>query len=172
MEEQPTFEDYPVSEEEMGKRYQNWTEALSRMVVTLYRIGREVGGEAFVDRLREEFAKQGRKGAAMWMAASGTQPEDFADCRGIPRLVDTIDDTFANFWDGYVENTPGAFEKRLNTCPVARNWSKEPDLCEVMLGESLKAMMRELNPRFATAGFDQLLTKGDECCRYRVEMED
>lgn len=172
MEEAPAFERYPVSEEEMGKRYKNWTEALSRMVVTLYRIGREVGGEEFVERLREEYARQGKKGAALWMTLSGSRPEDFADCLGLPKLQDCIDDTFANFWDGYVENTPQAFEKELQTCPVARNWSKEPDLCEVMLGESLRAMVEELNPKFKTEGFSKLLSKGDPVCRFRVELED
>lgn len=172
MEDTPEFEQYPVSEEEMGKRYRNWTEALSRQVVMLYRIGREVGGERFVERLREEFYKQGKKGAKMWMALSGSKPEDFVDCMGLPKLQDCIDDTFANFWDGYVEYTPQAFEKELKTCPVARNWSKEPDLCEVMLGASLVGMLEELNPRFKTEGFTRLLCKGDTACRFRVELED
>ncbi|MBC7230642.1 MAG: hypothetical protein H5T74_09675 [Actinobacteria bacterium] len=168
----PAYEDYPVSEEEMGKRYRNWTEALARQVVTLYRIGKEVGGEAFVERLKEKYYQDGKKGAAMWMALSGTRPEDFADCMGLPRLQDKIDDTFANFWDGYVEHTPQAFEKELKTCPVARIWSREPDLCEVMLGASLKGMLEELNPRFKTEGFSKLLTKGDPVCRFRVELEE
>jgi hypothetical protein len=168
----PEYENYPVSEEEMGKRYRNWTEALARMVVTLYRVGKEVGGEAFVERLKEKYHEDGKKGASLWMALSGARPEDFGDCMGLPRLQDKIDDTFANFWDGYVENTPQAFEKELKTCPVARIWSKEPDLCEVMLGASLAGMAEELNPRFKTEGFSKLLSKGDHVCRFRVEMED
>ena len=168
----PEYEKYPVSEEEMGKRYRNWTEALSRQVVTLYRIGKEVGGEAFVERLKDEFYRQGKKGAQMWMALSDSKPEDFADCMGLPKLHDKIDDTFANFWEGYIENTPGAFEKELKTCPVARNWSREPDLCEVMLGASLVGMLEELNPKFKTEGFSKLLSKGDGVCRFRIELED
>ena len=167
----PDYERYPVSEEEMGKRYRNWTEALSRFVVTLYRVGKEVGGEAFVDRLKDEFYRQGKKGAHMWMALSGSSPEDFKDCLGLPKLQDTIDDSFANFWDGYVENTPRAFEKELKTCPVARIWSREPDLCEVLLGASLAGMLEELNPAFVTEGFSELLTKGDPVCRFRVELK-
>jgi len=168
----PEYEDYPVSEEEMGKRYRNWTEALARQVVMLYRIGKEVGGEAFVERLKDEYCRGGKKGAAMWMALSGGKPEDFEDCMGLPRLQDKIDDTFANFWDGYIENTPQAFEKELKTCPVARIWSKEPDLCEVMLGASLAGMLEELNPKFKTEGFTKLLSKGDHVCRFRVELGD
>lgn len=168
----PQYENYPVSEEEMGKRYRNWTEALARQVVTLYRVGKEVGGDAFVEKLREKYRQDGRKGAAMWMALSGTVPEDFVNCLGLARLQDTIDDAFANFWDGYVENTPQAFEKELKTCPVARIWSREPDLCEVMLGASLAGMVEELNPKFKSKGFSKLLTKGDPVCRFRVELEE
>ena len=170
MQDTPDYEKYPVSEEEMGKRYKNWTEALSRQVVTLYRIGKEVGGEEFVARLREEFYRQGKKGALMWMGISGSRPEDFEDCMGLPKLQDTIDDTYANFWDGYIEHTPQAFEKELKTCPVAKIWSREPDLCEVMLGASLEGMLEELNPRFKTEGFTRLLSKGDPVCRFRVEL--
>lgn len=172
MSEVPEYEKYPVSEEEMGRRYRNWTEALARQVVTLYRVGKEVGGEAFVHRLEEEFYRQGRKGAATWMALSGTRPENFEDCTGLPRLQDAIDDYFANFWDGYVENTPRAFEKELKTCPVARIWSREPELCEMMIAASLAGMLEELNPRFRSRGFSKLLTKGDPVCRFRVELEE
>jgi hypothetical protein len=172
MPDTPAYENYPVSEEEMGERYRNWTEALARQVVMLYRIGKEVGGDAFVERLRDEYYRGGKKGAAMWMALSGSKPEDFEDCMGLPGLQDKIDDTFANFWDGYIENTPQAFEKELKTCPVARIWSREPDLCEVMLGASLVGMLEELNPRFKTEGFSKLLSKGDHVCRFRVELEE
>ncbi|HRS89153.1 MAG TPA: hypothetical protein P5183_05520, partial [Smithellaceae bacterium] len=77
----------------------------------------------------------------------------------------------ANFWDGYVENSPKGFEKELKTCPVTKMWSKEPDLCEVLLGESLRGMATSLNPNFTTTGFTKLLTKGDSCCRFRVELK-
>jgi hypothetical protein len=172
MKETPDYENYPVGDEVLGKRYKNWTEALARQMVTLYRVGKEVGGEKFVERLKEEYYKQGQKGAEMWMALSGTKPEDFHDCMALPRVHDLIDDTFANYWDGYVENTPRAFEKELKTCPVAKIWSREPELCEVLLGESLKGMAGKLNPKFKTKGFTKLLTKGDKVCRFRVALED
>jgi hypothetical protein len=172
MSEVPEYEQYPVSEEEMGKRYKSWTEALARQVVLLYKVGKEVGGEKFVERLKEEYYKNGRKGAAMWMALSGSKKEDFKDCMGMAKLQDCIDDTFANFWDGYVEHTPKAFEKELKTCPITKPWLKEPDLCEVLIGASLQGMIKELNPKFKSEGFTKLLTKGDKVCRFRVEMED
>ena len=50
MKEVLEFEKYPVSEEEMGKRYKNWVKLLARQMLILYRVGKEVGGEKFVQR--------------------------------------------------------------------------------------------------------------------------
>jgi len=170
MKETPDYEKYPVSEEEMGKRYKNWTETLARQMVVLYRVGKEVGGEKFVERLKEEYYKDGQKSAKIWMSLTGTTLEDFKDCMALPKVLDFVDDRFANFWNGYVENTPKAFEIDLKTCPVAKQWSKEPQLCEILLSESLKGMAAGLNPKFRTKGFTKLLTKGDTCCRFRIEL--
>lgn len=172
MKEIKNYEKYPVSDEEMGKRYENWTKALARQVVTLYTIGKEVGGDKFVDRLKEEYRESAKKDAALLMKITDSKPEDFKDCLGLPKMFDYIDNRYANFWNGYIENTPKAFEKEINTCPVTEPWSKAPDICEVLLGEALKSMAKTLNPKFKTKGFTKLLTKGDKCCRYRVEMEE
>jgi hypothetical protein len=172
MDEKPAFEEYPVSDEEMGGRYRNWTEALSRQVVVLYRIGKEVGGEEFVERVKQEFRRQGKKGAPILAAMAGCGPEEFADCGGMKKILDMIDDNFANFWDGYAEDSPQAFEKELKTCPVARNFSKEPELCDVLFATGLAGMLEELNPKLKSDGFSELLTRGDGCCRYRIEMEE
>ena len=172
MKETPDYENYPVSEEVMGKRYKNWTESLARQMVLLYRVGKEVGGEKFVERLKEEYYKEGQKGAKLWMSLTGTTKADFCDCMALPKVHDLIDDTFANYWDGYVEHTPKAFEKELKTCPITKQWSKEPEICEILLAESLRGMATELNPKFKTNGFSKLLTKGDKVCRFRVALED
>lgn len=92
--------------------------------------------------------------------------------RGIAKVSDTIDDRYANFWDGYIENTSEAFEKEIKTCPVARFWSNTPELCEVYLYELFKAMGEELNSKFKFLGFSKLLPKDDKFCRYRIEIED
>jgi hypothetical protein len=172
MSEKAEWENYPVSEAEMGKRYKNWTENLARQMVLLYRVGREVGGDKFVERLKEEYYKEGQKGAKMWMSLTGTKPEDFKDCLPLAKIQDLIDDTFANFWDGYVEKSPKAIEKELTTCPVTKQWSKEPDLCAVCVTQSGVGMYEALNPKFKFKGFSKLLTKGDKVCRVRIEMED
>jgi len=172
MKEIPDYEKYPVSDEVMGKRYKNWTESLARQMATLFRVGKEVGGEKFIERLKEEYYKDGQKGAKMWMNLSGTTLEDFKDCMNLPKVHDLIDDTFANYWDGYIQHTPKAFEKELNTCPVAKIWSREPDICEVLLGSSMHGMAAALNPKFKASGFTKLLPKGDKCCRFCISMED
>jgi hypothetical protein len=172
MKETPDYEKYPVSEEEMGKRYKNWTMSLARQMVTLFAVGKEVAGEKFVERLKEVYREQGRNDAYMWMKLSGAKPEDFKDCTGLPKLQDFIDDSFANFWDGYVEATPRAIEKELNTCPLTKIWSKEPDLCAVLLHENFSGVLETLNPKFKGKGFSKLLTRGDKCCRFRIELED
>jgi hypothetical protein len=171
MKEKPDYEKYPIREEEMGKRYKNWMEALARYVVMAYNVGKEVGGQKYVDRLRTEFFNLGQRGADFWMALSGTRKEDFADCRGLQKLQDCIDDTYANYWDGYIENTPTAFEKEVFTCPVVKPWSKAPELCEIMLAASMTGMMETLNPKFKAKGFSKLMTKGEKTCRFRVELK-
>ena len=105
------------------------------------------------------------------MTLSGTNKDDFADCRGLPKLQDCIDDTYANYWDGYIENTPQAFEKEVHTCPMVKAWSKAPELCEIMLAASMSGMMETLNPKFKAKGFSKLMVKGDRTCRFRVELE-
>jgi hypothetical protein len=172
MKETPEYEKYPVSEEEMGKRYKNWTQSLARMMVILYTVGKETGGEKFIEKLKKTFHEDGQKGAGMWMSLTGTTKEDFKDCMCLPKIHDLIDDTFANYWDGYVEHTPRAFEKELRTCPIVKYWTKAPEICELLLGESLKGMVKELNPKFKTKGFSKILTKGDSVCRFRVEMDE
>jgi hypothetical protein len=47
----------------MCQRYKNWTQQLARHVVMAYNVGKEVGGEAYVERLKEEFRVAGQKSA-------------------------------------------------------------------------------------------------------------
>lgn len=170
MKEIPESEKYPVSENEMGKRYKNWTKLLARQVLLLYRLGKEVGGEKFIERLKEESYKTGQDAAKRAMKSSDA---DFKDCSGsLPKFFDSIDDSLGNFWDGYVENTTNAFEKEVKTCPVAKTWLEEPELCETIFAEQLRGLINQINPKFKTDGFSKLMPKGDNVCRYRVEMKD
>ena len=171
MKEVPAYEKYPVSEEEMGKRYKNWTEGQAYQMMLLYRIGKETGGEKFIERLKEEYFKLGRQSARLSMKLTGTTKEDFEDCSNLPKICDTFDDSMANFWDGYVEKSADAFEKEIITCPVVKSYSMEPDFCDVILGEFVKGVAHEANPKFKTEGFTKLLVKGDNCCRYRIELD-
>jgi len=173
MKEVPEFEKYPVSKEEMGKRYKNWTEALANQMMVLYRVGKETGGENFVKRLKEEFFKLGENSALVFKSVTGAKNDEFQNCsEGLPKIFDRLDDAMANFWDGYIENKANVFEKEVTTCPAAKQWSQEPEFCDVFIGEFMKGMASALNPRFKTNGFSKLLVKGDKCCRYRIEMKD
>lgn len=167
----PDFENYPISQEELGKRYKNWTEWLAGQMVMFYKIGKEVGGDKFVQRLKEEHRVQGQKGAQKWMKVTGTTIQDYQDCKALPKLQDAIDDCFANYWEGYIENSEKAFEKEIYTCPVAKQWSKEPEMCDILIKETVEEMYKTLNPKFRFCGFSTLLTKGDKVCRFRAELD-
>ena len=168
----PEYEKYPVSEEEMGKRYKIWTETLALYVVMAYKVGKEVGGERYVERLREEFYKFGGKAAKFWVKTVGVTQAELEDCMGWAKVQNAMDDSMANFWNGYIENSPKAFEKEILTCPVAKPWSQEPELCDIMLTAFVKGMAKALNPKFETKGFSKLLVKGDKVCRARVEIKE
>jgi hypothetical protein len=172
MKEIPEYEKYPISEEEMGKHYKAWMINLANQVAYLFKLGKEMNGDAFVERVKSDFAMQGQMSAPYWMKKSGTTPDDFEDCTNIPKVQDAIDTLYANFWDGYIENTPQAFEKEVTTCPVAKPWCQEPDICDVMLGSFESGLMKGLNPKFSPKGFSKLLVKGESSCRFRVEFEE
>jgi len=171
MKEKPDYEKYPISEEEMGKRYKNWTETLASQLVIMYQVGKEIGGEKFIERMKEEFHKIGQKAAKRWLSETGTKIEEFNTCLALAKVQDHVDDRYANFWDGYIEHTPNAFEKELKTCPVTKLMSREPEICELLVIESYKGMLSVLNPKFKTKGWSKLLPKGDSCCRLRAELE-
>jgi len=172
MKEIPEYEKYPISEEEMGKHYKAWVINLANQVAYLFKLGKEMNGDAFVERVKSDFTMQGQMSAPYWMKKSGTTPDDFKDCTNIPKVQDVIDTLYANFWDGYIENSPQAFEKEVTTCPVAKPWCQEPEICDVMLGSFESGLMKALNPKFSPKGFSKLLVKGDSSCRFRVELED
>ena len=160
---------------EMGQRYKNWMEALARYTVITFNVGKELAGERYIERVKEEFYKAGQRSVKHWRQASGVkeiQPELQPDCKGMGKLMDFIDDGYANFWDDYIENSPKAFEKEVFTCPIAEAWSRAPELCDVMLEASFQGMLDVLNPKIKFKGFSKLLPRGDKVCRYRMEMEE
>lgn len=166
----PNSQKYPVSEEEMGKKYKTWTETLARHVVWLYQVGKEVGGEKFVEKIREKYYQEGLISSKGFMALTGTKPEDFKDCMNLPKLYDFVDEKGANYWNGYVENSPKAFEKEVYTCPAAKIWSKEPEVCSICNHAWVNGIAAGLNPKLKLT-FTKLIPEGDNVCRYRLEMK-
>ena len=172
MAEVPEYEKYPISEEELGKRYKNWVDSMAYQMVMMYRVGLEVGGDRFIQRLKEEYYKAGQRMAKQWLSITGTHIEDYTDCRVLLKLQDQFDDSLANFWDGYRENSAKAFEKDIITCPVVKPFSKEPEICELIVSEAMRGIYETLNPNYKFTGFSKLLPKGDKVCRVRVEMKE
>jgi hypothetical protein len=172
MSEVPDYEKYPISEEELSKRYKNWIDAMAGQMIRIYRVGYEVGGDRFIQRLKEEYYKQGKNMADKYLAATGTKLEDYTDCKILTKIQDTLDDSLANFWKGYRENTEKVLEKDLYTCPAAKVFSKEPAICDVFISEAMRGMYEALNPKFKFTGFSKLLPKGDKVCRIHVEMQE
>jgi hypothetical protein len=171
MAETPDYEKYPVDEEELCWRYKNWIDAMAGQMIRIYRVGYEVGGERFVQRLKEEYYKQGKNMADRYLAATDTKVEDYTDCKMLTTIQDTLDDSLANFWQGYRENTEKVLEKDLYTCPAAKGFSNEPAICDVFISEAMRGMYEALNPDYRFTGFSKLIPKGDEVCRIRVEMK-
>ncbi len=172
MKETPEYEKYPISEEEMGKHYKAWMNALGDFIMDLFKIGKEVGGDEFIERVKSDFTMKGKMEASYWMKRAGATADDFKDCTDVHKVQDVIDNNFANFYDGYIEKTPGVFEKEVKTCPVAKSFCKTPEICDVILESYESGVMKGLNPKFNFKGFSKLIPKGDDTCRFRVELED
>lgn len=155
---------------DMEKRYKAWVDALANMFVSAIKIGEDLAGDAYMQRLEDELRARGRKSGKRFADAVGVQGTE-ADCVGIGKVLDCIDDTMGNWWDGYVENSPEAFEKHIVSCPVAKAWSEAPEICQRLIAADVQGIVESLNPK-ATVSFHELLTTGDKTCHYRVEIED
>lgn len=158
-----------LNDAEMGQRYKNWMELLARYAVLAFNVGKELAGEAYVKRLEEEFYKQGARTAEYYKKLAGVE-EAVPDCVGLGKIMDFIDDGFANFWDGHEENSSKAFEKRIRTCPIAKPWSKAPELCTIMTNAIMRGLFETLNPD-ATLSWKEFLSTGGDSCHYRIEMK-
>jgi hypothetical protein len=64
-------------------------------------IGQEVGGEQFLRKVEEAIFEGSKLDVQRYKeAAEIGAMETASDCVAIGRLLDTIDDSLANFWDG------------------------------------------------------------------------
>ena len=158
--------------ENMETRYKAWAENMAGLVALLVTIGQEVGGEEFLRKVEEAVFEGSKADAQKWKDAAGIgTTEATLDCLKIGQVFDAMDDSLANFWDGYVEKSPKAFEKRVFTCPVADAFSLAPIICERIVASGGQGLAKALNPK-ATFRFTELMPKGDDACGYRIEIED
>jgi hypothetical protein len=153
-------------ESTMEQVYKNWTEFLAHWVTIMFKVGKEMAGEAFVQKVEEELYQGSlRLGTALrsQMGVEGT------DCTAIGRVFDAVDESMANYWDGHVENTPGGFEKHITTCPVAKTFSRDPEICARFMTAGARGVVASINPD-ATFCMEELIPKGDKSCHYRIEI--
>jgi len=155
---------------DMGEKYKNWIESLVWQVVIAIGVGKEVAGENYLKKLEEASYSFGARSVGHWTELTGVK-EANPDCMVLGKIMDAIDDSIANWWDGYVENSPTAFEKHIINCPVAEYMKWAPEFCERLVPATLRGILQTLNPK-ATITFDSYLSKGDETCHYRVEIGD
>lgn len=158
--------------ENMEKRYRAWAENLAGLVVLLVSIGQEVGGEEFLQKVEEAVFEGSKADAQKWKDVAGIgESETSLDCHKIAQVFDAMDDTLANFWDGYTEKSPKALEKRVVTCPVAEPFSLAPIICERLILGGAQGLLKALNSK-AAFRFKELMPNGDDACCYRIEIED
>ena len=153
---------------DMGERYKNWMETLVRFTVITFNVGAEVARESYLKKLEEEFYKSGARAAKHWREIAGLKRAE-PDCIALGTLMDAVDDSFANWWDGYVENSPTAFEKHILSCPCAEQLKRAPVFCERMVVAQSRGLLGVLNPK-ATITWNKFLSRGDHTCNYRIEI--
>jgi len=147
--------------------YKNWMEQLSTWIITILKVGKELSGETYLQKLEKEFHKLGAAGfEALQIPPTA---EMGTDCKTIGKICDTVDEIFGNPWDGYVENSPTGFEKHLLSCPVTDILSQAPEICTRLVPALANGMASAINPH-ATIKFYECLSKGDKTCHYRVEI--
>ena len=147
--------------------YKNWTLTLAQWVTMLYTVGKETGGEAFVQKAEEEFRRTGMKQGAKLRSRL---PAGDPDCTQIGQLMDGIDKSMGNYWDGYVENSPTGFEKHITTCPVVHIFSRAPEVCTRLLAASGQGLVEGIDAD-ATLRMDTAMSQGDKTCHVRIEIK-
>ena len=152
---------------DMEKRYRNWTNALAWQLVIAINVGKEIAGETYLEKLEEAFYNFGIRTTGYWKETAGVKEAE-PDCIALGKLMDVIDDSFANWCDGYVENTPEAFEKHVINCPIVETLKWAPEVCERIVPATLRGILQTMNPK-ANITFDRFMSKGDKTCHYRIE---
>ena len=153
----------------MEERYKNWANTSASLMALMVTVGQELCGEEFLRRVEEVLFENSKANAHKRKDAAGIR--ETPDCLAIAKVFDKIDDSLANFWDGYVEKSPTVLEKRILTCPMAEAFSIAPVICERVIAAAARGMLKGLNPK-ADITFTELMSKGDNVCCYRIEIKD
>jgi hypothetical protein len=158
--------------ENMEERYRAWAENMASLVAIMTIVGQETGGEEFLRKVEEVIFEGSKLDVQRYKDAAGIgETEAAPDCLVLGKLMDAVDDSLANFWDGYIEKSPKIFEKRVVTCPVADAFAMAPAVCERIIAAGARGYLKALNPR-AEIEFTELIPKGDDACRYRIQIKE
>ena len=154
-------------ESDAERVYKNWMNTLAQWLTVMYTSGKETGGEAFVQKVEAELRRTSmNEGERL---RSRLQTED-ADCTRIGEIMNGIDRSMGDYWDGYVENSPTGLEKHITTCPVAHILSRAPEVCTPFMEASGNGLVAGINPN-ATLRMDTAMSQGAKACHVRIEMK-
>ena len=66
-----------------------------------------------MEKTERRILQDGKNNARLIMKRTATT-RDYKDCTRLPGICDTIDDSVANFWNGYIENSIRRLKKKLS----------------------------------------------------------
>lgn len=142
---------------------------IARQLVMAIKLGREMGGAAYMQRLEEECQKNGYEAAPIFAHIAGLK-ENEADAIALGKIADYIDSTFDCQWE-YIEQSPKVFEKRVHTCPVASTYKEVPEICDRLGMAMVREVLKRINPKSSFI-VKESLPSGGKACHFRIEIEE
>jgi hypothetical protein len=141
-----------------------------RMVNVFFRamaFERKHGGHRLFDYARAASVRFGRWRAPVLKKKLGLDVNDMAD---MGRLQDWEDRVFA-VTGHWTERGKTRATKCETVCPFAKAAMDAPEICSDVIHALETATFRELNPTYRLVPLERLLSKGDERCDFRHEID-
>ena len=142
---------------------------LARQLLMAIKLGREMGGEEYMQRLEEENRKSGYETAPILAHVAGLE-ENETDATALGKILDYIDSTFGCQWE-YIEQSPSVFEKRIYSCPVAKTYRELPEICDRFGIAMTEEVLKRINPKSSLI-MKESLPSGGRACHVRVEIKE
>lgn len=142
---------------------------IAGQLVMAIKLGKEMGGAAYMQRLEEEYQKSGYELAPIFAHVAGLK-ENETDAMALGKIIDYIDSTFDCQWE-YIEQSPKVFEKRVYTCPVAKTYKEVPEICDRLGMVMVREALNRINPKSSFIAKESL-PSGGKACHVRIEIEE